>query len=44
VRADKVLLDSDGNCVLCDFGISKVVSGALDAVQAASLVGSPNYM
>jgi serine/threonine protein kinase len=44
VRADNILLDGDGNCVLCDFGISKIVSGTLDAVQATSLVGSPNYM
>ncbi len=42
--ADNVLLDEEGNCVLCDFGISKIVGTTLGAVQATSVVGSPNYM
>jgi serine/threonine protein kinase len=40
--ADNVLLDGDGNCVLCDFGISKIVSDTLG--QATPRAGTPNYM
>jgi serine/threonine protein kinase len=39
-----VLLDGEGNCVLCDFGISKIVGSTLGAVQATAVVGSPSYM
>jgi serine/threonine protein kinase len=42
--ADNVLLDGEGNCVLCDFGISKIVGSTQRSVQAASGVGSPSYM
>ncbi len=43
IKPANVLLDGDGNCILTDFGIAKVVS-ATNLTQTGSTIGTPSYM
>src|SRR5690349_9065847 len=50
IKPDNVLLDKEGNALLADFGIVKIVSGETDGstnpalTQTGGLVGTPAYM
>ena len=42
IKPDNILLDSEGRCVVTDFGIAKTASGPLTA--AGTSMGTPRYM
>jgi len=50
IKPDNILLDKEGNALLADFGIVKIVSGESDnntnpaLTQTGGLVGTPAYM
>ncbi|HET9484234.1 MAG TPA: protein kinase, partial [Xanthomonadales bacterium] len=43
LKPANVLLDADGNCVLSDFGVAKLL-GASRLTAAGTIVGTPEYM
>ena len=44
MKPSNILLDQYGNCMLTDFGIAKLVSGAARFTGAGLAVGTPTYM
>ena len=42
IKPDNILLDSEGRCVVTDFGIAKTASGPMTA--AGTSMGTPRYM
>jgi serine/threonine protein kinase len=44
VKPSNVLLDQQGNCLLTDFGIAKMVEGTSVYTQTGAIVGTPAYM
>jgi serine/threonine protein kinase len=44
VKPSNVLVDASGNCLLTDFGISKIVESSARFTVTGSLVGTPAYM
>jgi hypothetical protein len=44
VKPSNVLLDPRGNCLLADFGIAKIVAGAVPLTITGSILGTPAYM
>jgi hypothetical protein len=44
VKPSNVLLDPRGNCLLSDFGIAKIVAGAVPLTITGSILGTPAYM
>lgn len=45
VKPSNVLIDADGNALLCDFGLAKLTTPDATMLTAAdTLVGTPNYM
>lgn len=44
VKPSNVLVDERGNCLLTDFGIAKLVSGASKLTTAGGIIGTPAYM
>jgi predicted Ser/Thr protein kinase len=44
VKPTNVLLDQQGNCLLTDFGIAKIVEGTSIYTQTGAIVGTPAYM
>jgi len=44
VKPSNILIDQDGNCLLTDFGITKVVEGTAKFTQTGAIIGTPAYM
>jgi hypothetical protein len=44
IKPSNVLLDEQGNCLLSDFGIAKMVEGTAGFTLTGSVVGTPDYM
>ncbi len=44
VKPSNILIDQDGNCLLTDFGISKIVEGTAKFTQTGAILGTPAYM
>ncbi|MGB7324564.1 MAG: serine/threonine-protein kinase [Rubripirellula sp.] len=44
LKPANILIDSDGNARVTDFGISKVLNSASDLTQAGELIGTPHFM
>lgn len=44
IKPDNVLLDSEGNVLLADFGIAKLVGGESRLTATGGLVGTPAYI
>jgi serine/threonine protein kinase len=44
VKPTNILIDQDGNCLLTDFGITKVVEGTTQFTQTGAILGTPAYM
>lgn len=44
VKPNNVLLDERGNCLLSDFGITKIVEGTAKFTVTGGIIGTPDYM
>ncbi len=44
LKPSNILLDSDGEPFLADFGLAKLEGGDLELTRAEAVMGSPNYM
>ena len=44
VKPSNVLIDEQGNCLLTDFGISKMVGGTSKFTQTGAVIGTPEFM
>src|SRR5690606_20735111 len=44
IKPDNVLLDREGNALLTDFGIAKIIEGSTALTATGGLVGTPAYM
>ncbi|MBN1285564.1 MAG: protein kinase [Anaerolineae bacterium] len=44
VKPSNVLIDADGNALLCDFGLAKLTTSGAATLTADSLIGTPYYM
>ena len=44
IKPDNILLDKEGNALLADFGIVKLVEGDTNLTATGGLVGTPSYM
>ena len=44
VKPSNVLIDEQGNCLLTDFGISKMVGGTTKFTQTGAIIGTPEFM
>lgn len=44
VKPSNVLVDASGNCLLTDFGISKIVESSAKFTATGNLIGTPAYM
>lgn len=44
VKPSNILLDERGNCLLSDFGITKIIEGTAQFTQTGGFVGTPIYM
>ncbi len=44
VKPSNILVDSQGNCLLTDFGIAKIVEGTVAFTHTGGAVGTPAYM
>jgi serine/threonine-protein kinase len=44
VKPSNVLLDEDGNCLLMDFGLAKVLASSAQLTRSGSTLGTPMYM
>ncbi len=44
IKPSNVLLDEQGNCLLTDFGIAKMVEGQDKLTSTGSIIGTPAYM
>jgi multiple sugar transport system substrate-binding protein/sn-glycerol 3-phosphate transport system substrate-binding protein len=44
VKPSNVLIDRRGNCLLTDFGISKMVEGTSKFTQTGAIIGTPEFM
>ena len=44
VKPSNVMLDTEGNCLLMDFGLAKVVAGSNQITRAGATLGTPSYM
>jgi outer membrane protein assembly factor BamB len=44
IKPSNVLIDEQGNCLLTDFGISKMVGGTAKFTQTGAIIGTPEYM
>ena len=42
MKLENILLDTDGNVCLADFGLSKILNGADD--RATTMCGTPGYV
>lgn len=44
IKPSNVLVDERGNCLLSDFGISKILEGTQQFTSSGSIIGTPAYM
>jgi serine/threonine-protein kinase len=44
VKPNNVLLDERGNCLLSDFGITKIIEGTSKFTVTGGIIGTPDYM
>jgi outer membrane protein assembly factor BamB len=44
IKPSNVLIDEQGNCLLTDFGISKMVGGTSKFTQTGAIIGTPEFM
>ena len=44
VKPSNILIDEDGNSLLTDFGIAKMVEGTIQFTQTGAILGTPAYM
>lgn len=44
VKPSNILIDRQGNCLLTDFGIAKIVEGTTAFTQTGGIIGTPTYM
>jgi len=44
VKPSNILLDETGNCILMDFGITKIIEGSKEFTKTGGIIGTPVYM
>jgi predicted Ser/Thr protein kinase/negative regulator of sigma E activity len=44
VKPSNILIDEQGNCLLTDFGVAKIVEGTSKFTQTGAIIGTPEYM
>lgn len=44
VKPSNVMFDKDGNCLLMDFGLAKVLAGTAQLTRVGATLGTPKYM
>lgn len=44
IKPSNILIDQDGNCLLTDFGIAKMVGESTAFTQTGGIIGTPTYM
>jgi hypothetical protein len=44
VKPSNILIDSQGNCLLSDFGLAKMIEGDTHLTMTGSIMGTPAYM
>jgi len=44
VKPSNVLIDDQGNCLLTDFGVAKMVEGTSKFTRTGAIIGTPEYM
>jgi predicted Ser/Thr protein kinase len=44
VKPSNILIDEQGNCLLTDFGIAKMVEGTSVFTRTGAIIGTPEYM
>jgi serine/threonine protein kinase len=44
VKPSNILLDENGNCLLTDFGLARMVEASVNLTSSGAIVGTPAYM
>jgi outer membrane protein assembly factor BamB len=44
IKPSNILIDEQGNCLLTDFGISKMIGATAKFTQTGAIIGTPEYM
>jgi outer membrane protein assembly factor BamB/predicted Ser/Thr protein kinase len=44
IKPSNILIDEQGNCLLTDFGIAKIVEGTAKFTRTGAIIGTPEYM
>ncbi|MDX1994996.1 MAG: protein kinase [bacterium] len=44
LKPSNILMDEEGNAMLTDFGLAKLITGGSDITKTGNIVGTPSYM